>query len=131
MVRSVGIGRCCHFSGFGNLISDYFDYLHHVDRKETFGSSRMLVNKVFTPKTFLYFGLTLLLAGSLIGLYLLLNTSENLFWIGAIGVLSTYFYYKLKYNALGDILQFLLFTVCLFRSVRIWFLPIRYVGKYF
>jgi len=53
--------------------------------------------------------LTLLLAGSLIGLYLLLNTSENLFWIGVIGVLSTYFYYKLKYNALGDITIFIVY----------------------
>ena len=105
----LGLVGAAIFQASGNLISDYFDYLHHVDRKETFGSSRMLVDKVFTPKTFLYFGLTLLLAGSLIGLYLLLNTSENLFWIGVIGVLSTYFYYKLKYNALGDITIFIVY----------------------
>ena len=91
------------FQASGNLISDYFDYKHKVDRAETFGSSRMLVDGVFKPKTILYYGLTLLMIGSVIGLYLLLNTSVSLLWIGAIGVLGTYFYYKLKFNALGDI----------------------------
>jgi 1,4-dihydroxy-2-naphthoate octaprenyltransferase len=91
------------FQASGNLISDYFDYKHKVDRAETFGSSRMLVDGVFKPNTILYYGLTLLVIGSIIGLYLLLNTSVSLLWIGAIGVLGTYFYYKLKFNALGDI----------------------------
>jgi len=91
------------FQASGNLISDYFDYKHKVDRAETFGSSRMLVDGVFKPDTILYYGLTLLVIGSVIGLYLLLNTSVSLLWIGAIGVLGTYFYYKLKFNALGDI----------------------------
>ena len=91
------------FQASGNLISDYFDYKHKVDRAETFGSSRMLVDGVFKPNTILYYGLTLLVIGSIIGLYLLLNTSVSLLWIGAIGVIGTYFYYKLKFNALGDI----------------------------
>ena len=91
------------FQASGNLISDYFDYKHKVDRAETFGSSRMLVDGVFKPSTILYYGLTLLVIGSIIGLYLLLNTSVSLLWIGAIGVIGTYFYYKLKFNALGDI----------------------------
>ena len=91
------------FQASGNLISDYFDYKHKVDRAETFGSSRMLVDGVFKPNTILYYGLTLLVIGSIIGLYLLFNTSVSLLWIGAIGVIGTYFYYKLKFNALGDI----------------------------
>ena len=91
------------FQASGNLISDYFDYKHKVDRAETFGSSRMLVDGVFKPSTILYYGLTLLVIGSIIGLYLLFNTSVSLLWIGAIGVIGTYFYYKLKFNALGDI----------------------------
>ena len=33
----------------------------------------------------------------------MLTTTVTLLWIGAIGVLGTYFYYKLKFNALGDI----------------------------
>ena len=97
------------FQASGNLISDYFDYKHKVDRAETFGSSRMLVDGVFKPKTILFYGLTLLILGSIIGLYLLLNTSVDLLWIGAIGVLGTYFYYKLKFNALGDVTIFVIY----------------------
>ena len=97
------------FQASGNLISDYFDYKFKVDRAETYGSSRMLVDGVFKPKTILYYGLALLTTGSIIGLYLLLNTSVNLLWIGAIGVLATYFYYKLKYNALGDVTIFVIY----------------------
>ena len=97
------------FQASGNLISDYFDYKHKVDRAETFGSSRMLVDGVFKPKTILFYGLTLLILGSIIGLYLLFNTSVDLLWIGAIGVLGTYFYYKLKFNALGDVTIFVIY----------------------
>lgn len=91
------------FQAAGNLISDYFDFKHGVDRKELFGSSRMLVDGVFKPKTILNFGRILLTIGSVLGLILAFNSSNNLFWIGAIGVLSTLFYYKLKYVALGDL----------------------------
>ena len=97
------------FQASGNLISDYFDYKFKVDRAETYGSSRMLVDGVFKPDTILYYGLTLLVIGSVIGLYLLLNTSVSLLWIGAIGVIGTYFYYKLKFNALGDITIFVIY----------------------
>ena len=97
------------FQASGNLISDYFDYKFKVDRAETYGSSRMLVDGVFKPKTILYYGMALLTIGSIIGLYLLLNTSVNLLWIGALGVLGTYFYYKLKYNALGDATIFVIY----------------------
>lgn len=97
------------FQASGNLISDYFDYKFKVDRAETYGSSRMLVDGIFKPKTILYYGLALLTTGSIIGLYLLLNTSVNLLWIGALGVLGTYFYYKLKYNALGDVTIFVIY----------------------
>ena len=33
-----------------NLISDYFDYTKGVDREETFGGSRILVEKTMLPK---------------------------------------------------------------------------------
>lgn len=97
------------FQASGNLISDYFDYKHNVDRKETFGSSRMLVDGVFSPKTILNYGITFLIVGSLIGLFLTLKTGTDLLWIGAIGVLGSYFYYKLKFIALGDLLIFVIY----------------------
>lgn len=97
------------FQASGNLIGDYFDYKHNVDRKETFGSSRMLVDGVFSPKTILNYGIAFLIVGSLIGLFLTLKTGTNLLWIGTIGVLGSYFYYKLKFIALGDLLIFVIY----------------------
>ncbi len=93
----------------GNLISDYFDYKNNIDRKESFGSSRMLVEGVFKPKTILSFGLILLAIGILIGLILTLFTGTDLLWIGLIGVLGTYFYYVFKSIALGDLLIFIIY----------------------
>jgi len=93
----------------GNLISDYFDYKNNIDRKESFGSSRMLVEGVFKPKTILSFGFVLLTIGILIGLILTLFTGTDLLWIGLIGVLGTYFYYVFKSIALGDLLIFIIY----------------------
>ncbi|MHB9056175.1 MAG: UbiA family prenyltransferase [Paludibacteraceae bacterium] len=97
------------FQASGNLISDYYDFKYKVDRKESFGSSRMLVDGIFKPKTILNFGLILLSVGVLLGIYLAFNTSFSLFWIGVIGVLCTGFYYKLKYIALGDLTIFIIY----------------------
>lgn len=97
------------FQASGNLIGDYFDFKYKVDRKDTFGSSRMLVDGVFTPKAILQFGVILLALGSLLGIFFLLNTGIDLLWIGLIGVLGTFFYYKMKFMALGDLLIFVIY----------------------
>lgn len=93
----------------GNLISDYFDFKKNIDRKESYGSSRMLVDGVFQPKTILSFGLVLLFVGSIIGLLLTIFTGTDLLWIGLIGVIGTYFYYQFKAVALGDLLIFIIY----------------------
>lgn len=97
------------FQIVGNLISDYYDYKYTVDRKESFGSSRMLVDKVFQPKSIFRFGILFLLIGSALGLFLLFNTGTELLWIGIFGSLGAVFYYKMKYVALGDLLIFLIY----------------------
>lgn len=91
------------FQASGNLIGDFYDFRHGVDRKESYGSSRMLIDGIYKPKTILNFGFVLLAFGTVIGLFLAFHTSYHLLWIGGIGVLSTVFYYKLKYMALGDL----------------------------
>lgn len=93
----------------GNLISDYYDFKNNVDRKETFGSSRMLVDEIFQPKTILRFGLVLLLIGALIGIILTLLSGSQLLWIGVLGVIGAYFYYNFKAIALGDLLIFIIY----------------------
>lgn len=97
------------FHASGNLISDYYDFKYQVDRKESFGSSKMLVDGVFTPKSILSLGMVLMLIGILIGFFLWYNTGMDLLWIGAIGVLGTYFYYKMKFVALGDLLILIIY----------------------
>ena len=97
------------FQASGNLIGDYFDYMYKVDRKESLGSSRMLVDGVFTPKTIFWFGIIVLCMGILIGLFLWSQTGNDLLWIGIVGALGTFFYYKLKYMALGDVLIFVIY----------------------
>ena len=97
------------FQASGNLIGDYFDYMYKVDRKESLGSSRMLVDGVFTPKTIFWFGIIVLCIGILLGLFLWSQTGNDLLWIGIVGALGTFFYYKLKYMALGDVLIFVIY----------------------
>jgi 1,4-dihydroxy-2-naphthoate octaprenyltransferase len=93
----------------GNLISDYFDYKKGVDREDTFGSSRLLVDGTFTPKTILLLGIFFLCSGAILGLFLFYFTDWPLLVIGGIGFMSALFYYKFKYIALGDFLIFIVY----------------------
>lgn len=93
----------------GNLISDYFDYRSGVDSKDTFGSSRMIVDGVFKPRTIWLYGMAWLALGCMLGLWLTARSGWALRAIGAAGALGTYFYYTLKYHALGDVLIFLIY----------------------
>lgn len=97
------------FQAAGNLIGDYFDFINHVDRKESFGSSKMLVDGVFKPKTILNFGLVLLAIGSLMGIYLVFESAWDLLFIGFFGFFGTFFYYIFKFRALGDLLIFIIY----------------------
>lgn len=97
------------FQATGNLISDYFDYKWEVDREDTYGSSRLLVEKVFRPETILYYGLSFLLVGISLGLFLLSRTGMPLLYIGIAGVIAAVFYYQFKYRALGDVLIFIVY----------------------
>ena len=93
----------------GNLISDYYDYKQGVDREDTFGSSRLLVNKTFAPETILNLGLSFTFLGIVIGLFIFRHTGWTLLIIGIIGVISAVFYYYFKYRALGDFLIFIVY----------------------
>ena len=93
----------------GNLISDYYDYKYGIDQKDSFGGERLLVQEIFQPSTYLWYGLTLVAIASAIGFYLTYHTGINLLWIGLSGVLGALFYYTLKARALGDLLIFILY----------------------
>ena len=100
------------FHSAGNLISDYFDYKHGVDTPNNIGNTNMMIiNGIFEPKTIFRYGFTLLVLASIIGIVLTCVTGWQLLVIGGLGFLLTMFYYKLKFNALGDLDIFIVFGV--------------------
>lgn len=100
------------FHSAGNLISDYFDYKHGVDTPNNIGNTNMMIiNGIFEPKTIFRYGFTLLVLASIIGIVLTCVAGWQLLVIGGLGFLLTLFYYKLKFNALGDLDIFIVFGV--------------------
>lgn len=97
------------FQASGNLISDYFDFKRGVDREDTYGSSRLIVDGLFSPRSILRYGIVLLLIAVAIGLVLMTKTDTTLLYFGLIGVIGTFFYYQFKYHAMGDLLIFVLY----------------------
>ncbi|HET6489683.1 MAG TPA: 1,4-dihydroxy-2-naphthoate octaprenyltransferase [Syntrophales bacterium] len=95
-----------------NMVSDYFDYSRGVDRDETFGSSRVLIEGLLTPKQLLAAGVILFAVGFSLGLLLVAVRGWPIFILGVIGLLGGWFYtggpVAYKYVALGDILVFVL-----------------------
>lgn len=97
------------FQASGNLISDYFDFRYGVDRKDTYGSSCLIVDGHFPPRSILRYGVVLLGIAIMIGVILLGKTDPRLLYFGFAGVAGTFFYYQFKYHALGDLLIFVLY----------------------
>ena len=94
----------------GNVLSDYFDYKTGVDNPDAFAVPNLVFGH-FQPKEYLIFSIILFAVGIVIGLVLTLLTGWELLVIGGVGVLLTALYSLLKYNALGDIDIFVIFSV--------------------
>jgi 1,4-dihydroxy-2-naphthoate octaprenyltransferase len=93
----------------GNLLSEYYDFKHKVDRPDTFGSSRILVDGLMKPRTIFFGGLTALFTILIFGALLTYFRGIDMLIIGLIGMGGSYFYTTSKYHALGDLHIFLLF----------------------
>jgi 1,4-dihydroxy-2-naphthoate polyprenyltransferase len=95
-----------------NVIGEYFDFKKGVDRSDTLGSSRVLVDRLLTPKEALHEGYLLFAAAFLTGLVLVANRGLPMLIFGAAGILGGYFYSAppigYKYRGLGDPGVFLL-----------------------
>lgn len=109
------LAGCVMAHSAANLLSDYYDYKNRVDREETFGSSRLLVEKAMTPDR-IFWGSTVCLAiAAAIGLYFVLTLSNGVLLMGLVligGFLAVFYTARpleLKYNALGDIAVFISF----------------------
>jgi 1,4-dihydroxy-2-naphthoate octaprenyltransferase len=96
------------FHAGGNLISDYKDYKHGVDREGIVGTD-ILTSKLFTPRQVLIYGWSFISAGIALGLFLVSQAGVGLVWIGLFGTIGAVFYYKFKFKALGDLLIFLVY----------------------
>ena len=93
----------------GNLMSDYFDFKHDVDREDRMGNSILMMDGIFTPRQFLIYGLSCLTIGSAIGIYMFIYTGWPLLVIGVSGILGAILYYRFKYIALGDLIIFIIY----------------------
>ena len=101
------------FHTSANLIGEYFDYMKSVDRSDTYGSSRVLVDGLLTPKEILFAGYSALALGFLLGLILVYMRGTDILYIGILGAIACIFYtanpIRFKYIALGDFLIFVMF----------------------
>lgn len=93
----------------GNLLSEYYDFMHGIDRPETFGSSRVLVDGLMKPNQIFIAGIFALAACTLLGLVLVYFRGINMLIIGGIGIIGSVLYSYLKYRAFGDLQIFLCF----------------------
>ncbi|MBC7287770.1 MAG: prenyltransferase [Armatimonadetes bacterium] len=97
-----------------NLLNDYFDHLSRADElnlsfvRPFTGGSRAIQEGLLTPAQVLYGGLVATAVGSAVGLYLTARCGGLVFLLGAIGVL-TYFFYTappvaFSYRGLGELI---------------------------
>lgn len=102
----VMLGSVLFHSGT-NLVSEYFDLKRGVDREETFGSSRVLVEGLLPPRNVLLAGIAAFAGGTIIGLILVYLCGLPVLWLGLIGLLGGFFYtgrpVGYKYRGLGDV----------------------------
>ena len=94
----------------GNVWSDIADYRSGVDADDTFGV-RQLVDGQFTPQEFKRLSLTLNIIAVAGGLTLVALTGLPLLYIGIAGILLSLCYPRLKYNALGDVVIILCYSL--------------------
>jgi 1,4-dihydroxy-2-naphthoate polyprenyltransferase len=90
-----------------NLVNEYFDYVRGADALKEAGQGMTIKNRVLAPRDVLVGAVFCVVAGSLIGLYLLAQSGPLLWFIGIGGVLVAVTYtagpFPLAYNGLGEI----------------------------
>ena len=103
-----------------NLVSEYFDY---IKGDISFGSSRVLLEGLLSPRQFFIGGLVMFAVTAAIGLVFIALRGWPILAIGLVGILGGYFYTATpvgyKYIGLGDILVFVLMG------------PLMVIGSYF
>ena len=100
----------------GNLLNDYFDFRSGVDRKvkgDEGRPGRLLIRCELKPRDVLAEAMVCLLLALPVGVYMIWRCGPNLLWFAAAAGFGLYCYtgppLKLKYQALGEPLIFLVF----------------------
>jgi 1,4-dihydroxy-2-naphthoate polyprenyltransferase len=95
-----------------NLVSDYYDYVRNIDRRDTMGGSRVLVEGLLAPRSLMIAGIAAFAVGTLLGCVMLYYRGLPLLAFGVIGLIGGFFYcgwpIHYKYRALGEPMVFLL-----------------------
>jgi 1,4-dihydroxy-2-naphthoate polyprenyltransferase len=90
-----------------NLVNEYFDYVRGADKLKEAGQGMSIKRQELSSREVLIGAIFTVLAGSLIGLYLLAQSGPLLWVLGIAGVLITITYtagpFPLAYNGLGEI----------------------------
>ncbi|GAB4513928.1 MAG: 1,4-dihydroxy-2-naphthoate polyprenyltransferase [Anaerolineae bacterium] len=90
-----------------NLVNEYYDFVRGADELKQAGQGMAIKNKILTPREVMYGAIFTVVAGSLIGLYLLSQSGPLLWFIGIGGVLVAITYtagpFPLAYNGLGEL----------------------------
>lgn len=106
-----------------NFVSEYYDLKNGIDREDTFGSSKVLVDKLLEPKEVLKYGYISFMFGFILGMILVYYHGLPILALGLLGIAGGVFYtgkpIGYKYLALGDVLVFLLMG------------PLMVIGTYF
>ena len=97
-----------------HLVNDYYDYVGGVDTTNALGPGGLIQQGFIKPVRVLTLGLLMLGLGIVCGLFVLVSSgSLLLFFIGAFGLFSAYFYsatsHSLSSMALGELISFLIF----------------------
>ncbi len=94
-----------------NLINEYFDFKRGADTGKEAGQGMIIKQNLLTPEQVRAGAVITVLAGVLIGLFLLVNSGPLLLWIGLGGVLVVILYtagpFPLAYNGLGEVAVFI------------------------
>lgn len=114
----IAIASFCIHAGT-NLVSDYHDFLKGVDRPDSFGGSRVLVDRLLLPRQVLLAGLLMFVLTGAIGLFFIWQRGLGILLIGVAGMIGGFFYNAMKKWGVNDLAVFLLMG------------PLMVVGAYF
>ncbi len=109
----VGIASIYMLEVGKNAINEYIDYLSGVDRFVTpdkrtpfSGGKKTIIDGKLILRENLFIGVATILAGSLLGLYVVFSREFAVLWIGLAGVFFALFYslppFKFAYRGLGE-----------------------------